>query len=126
MSASLIAEVKKRLSAICDLYHAIRDITAQVMADFSIQALDNAVQQRSLLLLRIDDERSALRKLLDPPAWKTYDRYWEIRRHIDVITRLDKEAITLVSARMNEVRKELSALTASSRAAGAYTRYSRF
>jgi hypothetical protein len=126
MNVSFIAEVKQRLAAICELYRTIREITAQVMTDFSIHALDSVVQQRSLLLLRIDGERNALQKLQDPRAWKTYDHYWEIRKHIDVITQLDREAVARVTTRMNKVRRELAALTDTSRAAGAYTRYSRF
>lgn len=120
------ASIVKQLSAIRDLYRAIREITARVMADFSIEALDAAIRQRSLLLLRIESEREALDRLHGLKSLKGCAEYEEIRGHITAIATLDREAGARVSIRMNTIRRELVSLTDTSRAARLYTRNSNF
>jgi hypothetical protein len=120
------ASIVKQLSAIRDLYRAIREITARVMADFSIEALDAAIRQRSLLLLRIESERDVLDRLHGLNSWKGCAEYEEIRGHITAIATLDREAGARVSNRMNNIRRELVSLTDTSRAARLYTRNSAF
>ena len=116
--------IVKHLSVVRDLYRAIREVTARVMADFSIEALDAAIRQRSLLLSRIESEREVLERLHGQHSWKGFVEYGEIRGHIDAIASLDREAAAQVTSRMNGVRQELVSLTDTSRAAGLYTRSS--
>jgi hypothetical protein len=126
MNAALVAQIVKRLKAIADLLRAIRDHSSRILENFSASAIDAAVRQRALILLRIEDEREALLKIRAPHFWNGYDEYKEIQSHINAITRLDKEAAALARLRMNEMRRELSSLTDTSCAAKVYTRNSRF
>jgi hypothetical protein len=96
------------------------------MADFSIEALDAAIRQRSLLLLRIESEREVLDRRHGPDSWKGFAEYEEIRGHITAIATLDREAGARVTNRMNNIRCELVSLTDTSRAARSYTRNSNF
>jgi hypothetical protein len=118
--------ILKHLSVVRDLYHAIREITARVVADFSIEALDTAIRQRSLLLLRIESEREALDERHGQNSWKGFAEYGEIRGHIDAIATLDREAAARVTNIMNDVRRELVSLTDTSQAARSYARNSVF
>ena len=120
------ASILKHLLVVRDLYRAIREITARVMADFSIEALDAAIMQRSLLLLRIESERDVLDRLCVPNSWKGFAEYEEIRGHITALATLDREAGARVTTRMNTIRCELVSLTDTSRAARSYTRNSNF
>jgi hypothetical protein len=119
------AMIASRLLGIRDLFRAIRGITSRVLSDFSIEALDAAVRQRAVLLLRIDSEHEAL-GAFDVRLWKEKEQVREIRSCIDDIRRFDLEAAALVRQRMNDVRRELSSLSDSSCAARQYTRNSRF
>ena len=119
------ATIASRLSGIRDLVRAIREIASRVLSDFSIEALDAAVRQRAVLLLRLDSEQEAL-GIFDARLWKETEQAREIRSCIDDIRRFDTEATALVRQRMNDVRRELSSLSDSSSAARHYTRNSRF
>ena len=116
--------IAQHLSVIRDLYHAIQDMTARVMENFSIEALDAAIMQRSVLLSRIEGEREVIERIHGQHSWKEHAEYGEIRGHIDAITALDREAAARVRNRMDGVRRELVSLTETSRAARSYTRSS--
>jgi hypothetical protein len=113
------------LAAIRDLYRTIQEITARVLENFSIEALDSAVRDRALLLARIDDERRVITKATTPHLLRTSPEFQEIRNCIESITALDHEVSNRVMRRMEEIRAELISLTNSSRAATSYTRHCR-
>jgi hypothetical protein len=113
------------LAAIRDLYRTIQEITARVLDDFSIEALNSAVRDRALLLARIDDERRVITKATAPNLLRTSAEFQEIRNCIESITALDHEVSNRVMRRMEEIRAELISLTNSSRAANCYTRHCR-
>ena len=112
------------LSIVRDLYRTIREVTARAVENFSIEALDAAIVQRSLLLSRIEDEREEIERVHGQKSWKGQVEYGEIRGHIEVIAALDREAAARVRCRMNGVRQELVSLAETSRAARSYTRSS--
>jgi hypothetical protein len=120
------AYLVKHFSAVRDLYCTIREITARVMADFSIEALDAAIRQRSLLLLRIESERDVFERRLGPESWKWFAGNEEIRDHIDAIGALDSEAAARVMNLMNDVRRKQVSLTETAQAARSYTRNGAF
>lgn len=107
------------LATIRDLYCTIRDVTARVLADFSVDALDALIRERSLLCARIEDERQRLPQ--GPHWWKATPEYREICGHIAAIAAFDREASARIRAGMHAIKNELVALDRSSRAARSYT-----
>ena len=77
------------------------------------------------MLSRIEAQKAALCGVAGPNSWTGYEQYREIQDHIGVITILDREVTREATRRMQQIKRELSGLFETSRAAKTYARYSR-
>jgi GTP1/Obg family GTP-binding protein len=116
------SQIRKILDDVCAAYGRIREITENLMNDFSVEALQETVSERSEMLLGIASGETALREISAPEELLAFEEYRDIKNHIAEITALDRELVTRVASRMNDVRQELSNLSHSSRAAMQYAR----
>ena len=125
MSGALPSAIQSRLAAICGLYRSILELTKRVVADFSFDALNEALKKRDLLFLRIEGEESELYAQEGAFHWVGTEHTREIREHIYAIADLDRRLTAQASDHIARVKQELSSLTDTSHAARAYTRNSR-
>lgn len=125
VNTSNTTPVQSLLSGIRDLYGTLCAMTQQFMDDFSIPALQDLLRERSVVLLKINSERTRLLGISTPRCWDRYGEYGEIRNAISAITAYDREIAARVTHDMNSISRELSSLSDSSKAAIKYTRHSR-
>jgi hypothetical protein len=125
VNASDNAPVQTLLSGIRDLYGALCTMTRRFLDDFSIPALQDLLRERSVVLLKIDSERTRLLGISTPRSWDRYCEYGEIKNAISAITAYDREIAARVTVDMNSVSRELASLSSSSTAAMNYSRHRR-
>jgi hypothetical protein len=113
------------LTEIRDLFGKIRAITKRLLENFSPDALEDTLRTRSQILCRIDAQKMALNVVAGPSSWTGYEEYREIQDHIGAIKGLDREVTMTATRRMYEIKRELAALSDSSRVAKTYARYCR-
>jgi hypothetical protein len=116
------SQIDRILADVRAAYGRIREITKNLLSDFSVETLQEIVTERSQLLLSIASGEASLREISTPEDLLVFDQYREIKAHISEITVLDNQLVSRVASRMNEVRQELSSLSSSSRAAMRYAR----
>lgn len=125
MNSSNTAAVQPLLSGIRDLFRTLCSMTQRFLDDFSMQALQDLLRERSVVLLKIDSERARLLGISTPRCWDRYGEYGEIRSAISTIAAYDREIAVRVTHDMNSISRELSSLSDSSHAAMKYTRHRR-
>lgn len=100
-------------------------MTRRFLDDFSIPALQDLLRERSVVLSKIDSERTRLLGISSPRSWDRYGEYGEIRNAISAVSAYDREIAARVLNSMNSINRELSSLSNSSNAALNYSRHRR-
>jgi hypothetical protein len=119
---SLIGDL---LAEIRDLFAVMRTLMGRLLDNFSPEALEETLRERSRMLLCIDERKTELCAIAGRSAWDGYRQYREIQEHIGALKGLDREVMMEATRRMYAIRRELAALSDASHAASTYTRYCR-
>lgn len=119
------SQIGQLLSEIRDLYGTLRDMTRRFLDEFSIPALQSLLNERAVVLLKIDSEEERLLRISDVRRLKQYGEFGEITDHIAAILSCDREITERVKHGMKAVNRELSSLSATSNAAIMYTLHTR-
>jgi hypothetical protein len=119
------SQIGQLLSEIRDLYGTLCVMTRRFLNEFSIPALQELLEERALVILKIDSEEDRLLRVSEPRTWKKYGEYKEIEDHISTIVSCDREIAARVTHGMNAISRELSSLSDFSSAAKTYIRHCR-
>ncbi|NLD99420.1 MAG: flagellar protein FliT [Fibrobacter sp.] len=115
-------KISDQLEVIKKLYQSVKDATAQLCKNLTMDKVEEVIEERNQLLVRISAEENLFKKLRVENSLSEDNKIKlsEIRELIRSIVKLDNTISVLVKHEMDTVNNELSGFYKTSKAALAY------